>query len=139
MGFCPCGTPTPSPVPPFLAAMQPAVLSPINLLLEWGLPPVDVPGLRAMVHLAVALVGTFLFARRLGQSSAGGLLAALAFGLSLPYVVWLEHPMSAATAWLPWLLFCIEGMIASRGSLRWLIATAAVVALEILAGHGESA
>jgi hypothetical protein len=124
---------------PFLAALQPAVLSPINLLLEWGLPPVDVPGSRAIVHLAVAFVGTFLFARRLGQSSAGGLLAALAFGLSLPYVVWLEHPMSAATAWLPWLLLCIEGMIASRGSLRWLIATAAVVALEMLAGHGESA
>src|SRR5581483_7197937 len=115
---------------PFLAAMQTAVFYPINLLLEWLVAPVDVLGLRAMAHLAVALVGAFLFARRLRLSYPAALLAALAFGLSLPYIVWIGHPMDGATAWLPWLLLCVDHVMATRGRLRWVVIAAAVVAVE---------
>ena len=123
---------------PFLGAMQTAVLYPVNLLLEWTLAPIDVLGARAAVHLAVTLVGTFLFARRLALSRLAALLTALSFGLGLPYVVWLEHPMAGAIAWLPWMLLCIEYLIAGRRRLWPLLGLAAVVALEMLSGHGES-
>jgi len=123
---------------PFLAAMQTGLLYPLNLLLEWLLPPLDVLGLRALLHLAAILVGTFLFARRIGLSRGAALLSAIAFGLSLPVVVWLEHPIAGAIAWLPWILLCTDRVMATRGSRRWLVGAAAALALDVLAGHGES-
>jgi hypothetical protein len=123
---------------PFLAAMQTGLLYPLNLLLEWLLPPVDVLGLRAVLHLAAILVGTFLFARCLGLSRGAALLSAIAFGLSLPDVVWLEHPIAGAIAWLPWILLCTDRVMATRGSRRWLVGAATALALDVLAGHGES-
>jgi len=123
---------------PFLGAMQTAVLYPVNLALELLLPPVDVLGARAIMHLALTLVGAFLFARRLALSRSAALLTALSFGLGLPYVVWLEHPMSGAVAWLPWMLLFIDLVLTARKRLwAWLGLTAAV-ALELLSGHGES-
>ncbi len=124
---------------PFLAAMQTAVYYPINLLLEWLAPtPAAVLGPRAVMHLAIILIGAYLFARRLRLSHAAALLGAVAFGLGLPYMVWLEHPMAGAVAWLPWILLCTEGALTTRASARWLAALAAALALEALAGHGES-
>lgn len=123
---------------PFLGAMQTAVLYPINIILELLLPPVDVLGARAAIHLAITLTGTFLFARQLALSRPASLLAALSFGLGLPYVVWLEHPMSGALAWLPWLLLCSDYIVLSRRRLWPAVACAAVMALEALSGHGES-
>ncbi len=123
---------------PFLGAMQTAVFYPINLILEWVLSPADVLGVRAAVHLAVTLVGTFFFARRLALSRPAALLAALSFGLGLPYMVWLEHPMSSAIAWLPWLLLAVDYVITARRRVWPALGLAAVVALELLAGHGES-
>src|SRR5437016_10787028 len=64
---------------PFLAAMQTGLLYPVNLLLEWLLPPMDVLGLRALLHLAAVLVGTLLFARSIGLSRGAALLRAIAF------------------------------------------------------------
>src|SRR3989440_10269203 len=122
---------------PFLAAMQPGLLYPVNLLLECLLPPVDVLGLRALLHLAAVLVGTFLFARSLGLSHGAALLSAIAFGLSLPVVVWLEHPIAGAIAWLPWILLCTARVMVTRGSPRWLVGAAAALALDVLAGYGE--
>ena len=122
---------------PFLAAMQTAVLYPVNVILGWLLPPAALLGWRAIAHLAIVMVGTFLFARRLRLSHAAALLSALAFGLGLPNVVWLEHPMAGAIAWLPWLLLCVDGLVAQRRA-RWTLALAAVLAVEILAGHGET-
>ncbi len=127
---------------PFLAAMQTGVFYPVNLLLEWLLAPTDVLGARAAVHLALALVGAFLFARRLALSRPAALLVAVSFGLGLPYMVWLEHPMGGAVAWLPWLLLCVERILAAdatgRGRLRWTLGATVVLALEFLSGHGES-
>ncbi len=127
---------------PFLGAMQTAVLYPINLVLESLFAPIDVLGLRALVHSIVTLIGTFVLARRLGLSRLAAMLAAVAFGFSLPYVVWLEHPMSGALAWTPWLLLSAEGTIAAAFARRriwlWTAAGAAVWAFEFLAGHGES-
>jgi len=127
---------------PFLAAMQTGVFYPVNLLLEWLLAPTDVPGARAALHLALALAGAFLFARRLAFSRPAALLVAVAFGLGLPYMVWLEHPMGGAVAWLPWLLLCVERILVAdatgRGRLRWVLGATVVLALEFLSGHGES-
>jgi len=127
---------------PFLAAMQTGVFYPVNLLLEWLLAPTDVLGARAAVHLALALAGAFLFARRLALSRPAALLVAVSFGLGLPYMVWLEHPMGGAVAWLPWLLLCVERTVSADatggGRLRWMLGATVVLALEFLSGHGES-
>lgn len=127
---------------PFLGAMQTAVLYPVNLVLEFLLAPIDVLGFRALIHLIITLTGTFVLARRFGLTRLAAMLTAISFGFSLPYVVWLEHPMSGALAWTPWLLFCVEGTIAAMLARRhvglWIAAGASAWALEFLAGHGES-
>ncbi len=84
---------------------------------------------RSCIHLALALVGAFLFARWLALSRPAALLVAVRFGLGLPYMVWLEHPMSGAVVWLPWLLLCVERMVSAdvtgRGHLGWVLGVTA--------------
>ncbi len=124
---------------PFLAAMQPAALDPINLLVEWFAPATDVLGWRAMIDVAITLIGTFLYARSLQRSRCGAAITALAFGLGTPAVVWIATPVEATFAWLPWVLLGIEQLIRTRGAARWLVVTSTALGLMILAGHSQSA
>jgi len=124
---------------PFLAALQPAVLYPINLALSWLVQPIDVLGARAIIQLALTMIGTFLLARRLTLSRAGSLVAALAFGFGLPYFVWIPAALSVAATWLPWLLLAVEGTLTARTRLPWALTIAGVFAMELLSGHGEIA
>src|SRR5437763_1339081 len=87
--------------------------------------PTAILVLGALLPLAAVLVCTFLFARSCGLSRGAALISAIAFALSLPVVVWLEHPLAGAIAWLPWILLCTVRVIAARGSPRWLVGAAA--------------
>lgn len=124
---------------PFLAALQPAVLYPIDLALGWLAQPLDILGVRAIVQLALALVGMFLFARRLTLSRAAALVAALAFGLGLPCFVWIPDTLSVATTWLPWMLLAVEGTLTACRRLPWMLGLAGAFAMELLSGQGEVA
>jgi hypothetical protein len=122
---------------PFLASYQTAVLSPF-VVLSILLPPADALLAHAIVRLLVGGAGMFLFLRGLGLAPAAVWFGALTFLLNPFTVVWLEHPLSAVSCWLPWLLWSVDR--ARRDSGPGNVALlAAVTALTLLAGHPETA
>jgi hypothetical protein len=121
---------------PFNANMQSAIFSPFSwpayvLPFWWSL------GLIGALKLWVPAFGTFLLARRLGQSLGGSLLAGLVGGFGLFHVVWLAWPLSSVWAWLPWVLLATDHLV--RGPTRRAFAALAfVVALQYFGGHPET-
>ena len=122
---------------PFFASFQSAVLSPFTWIavavpLPWG----TVAGAAARV-LAGGL-GALLFARRIGLGWIASVFCAVAFALNAFSIIWLEHPVSAVAAWLPWLLWGAEGVAEGRRP-RATAVLAGLVALTVFAGHPETA
>jgi hypothetical protein len=121
---------------PFNANMQSAIFSPFSwpayvLPFWWSL------GLIGALKLWVPAFGTFLLARRLGQSVGAALLAGVVAGFGLFHVVWLAWPLSSVWAWLPWVLLCTDHVV--RGPTRRNVAALAlVVALQYFGGHPET-
>ena len=122
---------------PIFASFQSAILSPFTILAALTpLPMGTVVG--AASRLLTGGIGFFLFARVLGLSAAACYFCGLAYALNAFSLVWLEHPLSAVAAWLPWLLWSIE-RLARRARGRDAALLAGAVALTILAGHPETA
>jgi hypothetical protein len=121
---------------PFNANMQSAIFSPFSwpayvLPFWWSL------GLIGALKLWVPAFGTFLLARRLGQSVGAALLAGVVAGFGLFHVVWLAWPLSSVWAWLPWVLLLTDHVV--RGPTRRAFAgLALVVALQYFGGHPET-
>jgi membrane protein YfhO len=121
---------------PFFASFQSAVLSPFTAL-TYVLPfPAGLTA-AAAARLFVGGLGMFFFLRALPLSQAAATVGGIAFLLNPFSIVWLEHPLSAAAAWLPWLLLGVES-IASRPRRGAIAAFAGAVALSLLAGHPET-
>ena len=129
---------------PLLANSQAAVLYPLNWPLLWLSPPGQVAW-SIVVHVWLAGAGLYLFARhavRLGRWAS--LAAALIFALGGFLGAQVEHVNQLnASAWLPWLLLCVEAVAVPgrRAARLWLaiLAGGLVVALMLLAGHTQAA
>ena len=123
---------------PFLATQQGAALYPPAWLLSLLAPEVQF-GWSAVLHLALAGAGALLFFRELRLRPAAALTGAVAFAFNGYVVVWLAYPNVTqwTLCWLPLTLWCWE-----RGrradDLRWYVGSAAVLALNLLGGHGQS-
>ncbi|MGH2967834.1 MAG: hypothetical protein ACRDK0_02040, partial [Solirubrobacteraceae bacterium] len=121
---------------PFVAISQSALVStftwPALVLPFWCSLAVI-----AALKLFCAALGTYVLARALGIGFAGGLLAGVAFGFSLSFVVWLAWPLSSVWAWLPWLFAAVWEAARRPGALP-VAGLAAVVALQFFGGHPES-
>jgi hypothetical protein len=122
---------------PFFASFQSAVLSPFTWIavavpLPWG----TVAG--AAARLITAGVGALLYARRLGLGAPAAAFAAVAGAVTTSSLIWLEHPIPAVAAWLPWLLWAAE-RVAAGSRPRNAALLAALVAATVLAGHPETA
>ncbi len=102
------------------------------------LGPATAAGVIALLKLLTAGFGAYLLSRQLRIGHGGGLLAGLVFMLCGPLVVWLQWPLATVFSLLPWLLL-VTDRLRERCSRRAFAAVAAVVALQILAGHPESA
>jgi hypothetical protein len=126
---------------PLLANSQAAVLYPLHWLFLWLSPPKQVAW-SIVLHIWLAGAGTYLLARwvlRLRPLAAFVSAAVFAFGGFLGAQV--EHLNQLnASAWLPWLLLCLEGAL-GQGRGRWLalLCGGAIVALSLLAGHTQAA
>ncbi|MCI0586193.1 MAG: YfhO family protein [Planctomycetes bacterium] len=109
--------------------------------------------LRSLVHLlpverslafqgaakiAVALLFTYLLARRLGLSAGSSSLAALGFGLGGYQVLWLLYPLSDVSFLAPAVFLGLEAWFGS-GRPRALAGIAASFGLASLGGHPETA
>ncbi|HWJ56123.1 MAG TPA: YfhO family protein, partial [Vicinamibacterales bacterium] len=122
---------------PFFASFQSALLSPFTWIavavpLPWG----TVAG--AAARVATGGAGAMLFARRIGLGWIASVFCAVAFAFNSFSMIWLEHPLSAVSAWLPWLLWGAEG-VADGPRPRATAVLAGVVALTVFAGHPETA
>jgi Bacterial membrane protein YfhO len=122
---------------PFFAAFQSAVLSPFSAI-AYVLPfPAGLTAVAA-ARLLVGGVGMYCFLRALPLCSSAAIVGGTAYLLNPFSVVWLEHPLSAVAAWLPWLLLGVE-LTMTRGGRRTLAGFAAIVMVALLSGHPETA
>ena len=121
---------------PFFASFQSAVLSPFTAV-TYLLPfPAGLTAVAA-ARLFVGGLGMYCFLRALALGRAAAMIGGVAFLLNPFSIVWLEHPLSAAAAWLPWLLYGVEA-IAQRARSAAIATFATAVALALLAGHPET-
>lgn len=121
---------------PFFASFQSALLSPFAII-SYLLPFPGGLTVAMGARLFVGGLGMFLFLRKLPVSTAAAVFGGIAYLLNPFSIVWMEHPLSAVAAWLPWLLLAVEGSVANP-SRRSLANTAVVVAFALLSGHPET-
>lgn len=103
--------------------------------------------LLTVLHLAWAGLGMAVLLKRLGFAWLGQMIGGLAFGLSGYLVGRLAFfSMLWAAAWLPWVIFCAEGLVHPTQAVRMqghvrrfrlLPGLVACLALQLLAGHAQ--
>jgi len=123
---------------PFLATGIYGVLYPLNVVYllfptAWAIEIVTV------LHLAIAGVGTYTWARTVNMGPIGAATAALTYMLSgflVKEANWFT-PALASAAWLPLALTAIE-RLARRGSTRWSFVLGTATAFAFLAGWPQT-
>jgi len=122
---------------PFFANVQTAVLYPPNLLFL-VMPVPYAYSASVALHLVLAGVGSFLFARRcLGVGRLPSLLTAMTFMFSGFMSGQIGHiNQLTVAAWMPVLLVVFDEA-ARRRSLPLAIATGLIGSLQLLAGHTQ--
>ena len=103
------------------------------------LPFVSAPqffNLTIAIHVWLAGLGTYAFARRALRVGTGpALLAAVTFMFGGQLVSKEQFPnMVQASAWLPWALVCLDGLL-RRKRLQDALALGLVLGLQLLAAH----
>ncbi len=126
---------------PLLASPPAAVLYPLSWPLL-PLPPDRAEEVIRVLHVAIAALGAYAFARRALETSAvSGLVAAIAFGLGGFVHAHIGHiEQTTALAWLPWALLATDRALAAPRfgeALRPLICLGFALALCGLAGHPQ--
>jgi hypothetical protein len=130
---------------PLLANSQVAVLYPLHWPLLWLSTPKQIAW-SIVLHVWLAGAGTYLFARgpmRLRPLAA--FVPAVIFALGGFLGAQVEHVNQLnASAWLPWLLLCLEGTMGPRHQQRhwhWLalLCGGGIAGLTLLAGHTQAA
>lgn len=121
---------------PLLASIQPGALYPPTWLFAVFSPQVAM-NLLVLTTYHVALFGTYLFARRVGASRIGAVIAAVTFSLGGYMVAHLGHTNRInAAAWLPWILLAIEELH-RQSRWRWVALGAIFIALQQFAGDPQ--
>src|SRR5215475_10613209 len=93
---------------PLLAAIQPGALYPPNWLFT-VFSPKTAMNLVVITTYHVALIGAYLYARRIGCNRLGSMIAGIAFAFGGFMTAHLGHTNLIATgAWLPWVLLALE-------------------------------
>ena len=119
---------------PTIAESQTGVCYPPDLLAYRFLSVTAAYNAIQIAHYVLAFLGTFLLAKRLGCSLAGGLLAAVSFVYGwFPPRICLEWAIVTG-AYLPWIVWCAESFLQQR-RWRYLFALCLLMALQLLAGH----
>src|SRR5688572_16121354 len=121
---------------PFFAAFQSAVLSPFTVP-GYLFPLPDALTIVAAARLLVGGIGMFVFLRTISLSGPAAAFGGIAYLLNPFSVVWLEHPLSAVAAWVPWLLLAAE-RCARTPSAGNVALVAAITAAALLSGHPET-
>jgi hypothetical protein len=126
---------------PYLNYGQPVLANP-NLLFFYPftllivLLPIDAAyTLHFLVHFALAGIGTYLLARRWGQTYLAAFFAAFVFMFCGPVLsLGNFYNEVACSAWIPWALLATEGALWSRRLRSWILVVA-IFSLQWLAGE----
>jgi len=127
-----CGT-------PFLANQNAGLFSPLHLPL-W-LAPDTATGLTlvAIAKLILAAWGAYALARTLDASVASARIGAAIYGLGAQSIVWLGHPLTTASPFLPWSLVAAERLVDVDGRRPGaIVALALATGAHMLGGHPET-
>lgn len=85
----------------------------------------------------LALIFTYLYARKIGISSRGSLLSSISYGFSYFMIVWLEFNVVGNTVlWLPLILLSIEQLF-QRFSYKWSLGLVFGISASLFAGHPQ--
>jgi hypothetical protein len=123
---------------PLLADSEAGVFYPLNWLFL-VLPAPWAMNLVVMSSYFFAAFFTYLYARRIGATPFGGLIAACAYGGGGFMVAHVAHTTIVnAAAWLPLLLYFTEGL-RQRAGWTDLAGGAATLAVQVFAGHPQIA
>ncbi|MBI1765516.1 MAG: YfhO family protein [Acidobacteria bacterium] len=121
---------------PLLASIQPGALYPPTWVFAVFSPQAAM-NLMVITTYHLALLGAYLYARRIGQTRLGALVAGLAFAFGGYLVAHLGHTNRiAAAAWLPWILLALEELH-QRARWRWVTLGALFIALQLFAGEPQ--
>lgn len=130
---------------PFLAAGQHSALFPLSLV--YTIFPLErAYGVFTWLILAVAGMSVYVFARVLRVGRAGSLFAGIAYMFSGFFVGSVVFPMMiAGAAWLPLELALIEIVVRKQEEkgnapfvpVAYIVAGAAILGIQVLAGHVE--
>ncbi|HEX4947445.1 MAG TPA: hypothetical protein VFZ34_12305, partial [Blastocatellia bacterium] len=121
---------------PLLASVYPGVLYPPNWLFA-VLPPVAAMNAVVLLSYEIAIIGSYLYARKIGSSRTGALIAASLFSLGGFMIVHLGHTSRiAAAAWLPWVLLALEHLY-EKAEWRWVTLGAIFLGLQFVAGEPQ--
>ena len=131
---------------PFLANVQAAVLYPLHWPLSW-LRPEQALVWSAILHAWLAAGFTYALGRRaLSVSRPAAFLGGLIFGLGGFALARVENTNQLnALAWLPAMLLLYDAAIRRSSSAHWhrraicFLALSLVIALQLLAGHTQTA
>jgi len=122
---------------PLQANPETGLVYPPNLLLFGLLPPALALNYSILLKFFLAGLFVYLLAGRLGAAPGAALASGIAFAWCGFAVAHLRHlNMHDAAIWLPLLLYLLERYRGDR-QWRWLLWTAAVFGLQILAGHPQ--
>jgi hypothetical protein len=91
-----------------------------------------------VLKLLVAFQGTWLLARATGRSRAASLLAAAGFTLGGGLFSWGLFPVTAAMAWVPWMVAAVIRLFRHPGP-RVIATAAAITGILLISGHPETA
>lgn len=121
---------------PFVANAQSALFYPLNVL--YYLVPTPIAwSAEFILRTALAAFFMFLFARSLGASPVGSLVAGVVFSLSGFMTVWQAQPLGDASLWLPLMCYCI-GRLRQKPTMMRAGLTGVVLAMPLLAGQPEA-
>lgn len=125
---------------PLMASVYPGSFYPPNWLFVI-LPAPWAMNIVVLTTYHIAIVGTYLYARRVGMTRLGALVAGTAFSLGGFMINHLSHTSRiGAAAWLPWVLLAIENVVGQsdwRKLWRWITLGALFITLQFLAGEPQ--
>ncbi|HJW95392.1 MAG TPA: YfhO family protein [Thermoanaerobaculia bacterium] len=121
---------------PLLANGQSAPFSIVRLL-ALPLPLAWAVTAEAAFKLLVAMVFTYLFARRRTYGELPSAIGAVAFGFSTFVHVWLHFPLGTAAAFIPAAIYSVD-LLAEKITYRRFVFTAVLWAVMLYNGHPET-
>jgi hypothetical protein len=127
---------------PGLAESQMGVYYPPHLVLYRFLGTETAYVVSLVVHTLWGGLGAFVFARGLGISSTGSVLAGFTWSASGFFVIHLAHPWGYTTGcWMPWALAVAWSLVTAGGPARPAAAflLSLVLVLQVLPGHFQLA